>query len=238
MTSQYNIIIKNMSSSTMSFYVFQKQSSFTNAGSSPSVISSSLASGTLYPYSSYGSQLGFSFDAQVYVGAKSNNTASYSSTFNAKISLASAANTVSETSAVQPIDLTTSTAGASVNNFSNLSISPLGLSAAFYQSGLTAGSFGIQVPSYSPSASLKLYFGNAVINQDGSIILSSFVTPPPSGQPCCSPQAIYYVKVGSQAAGQVITYDTSNTGLCDFTTGYSTISVQYNSNGTYSTSGT
>lgn len=236
MTAQYNIIIKNMSSTMTSFYVFQIQSTFSNAGTSPSVKSSSLATGALSPYNNYGSQLNFSFDAQVYAGAKSNNTAASSQALNAKLSMASVANTVSEASAVQPIDLTT-TSGSSVNNFSNLSVSPLGLSAAAYKSGPVAGSFGIQVPSYTPSSSLKLYIGNAVINQDGSVILSSFIPPPPSSQPYCSPKAIYYVGSGAQAAGQIITYDTSNTGTCDFTTGYQTITVQYNSDGTYTSSG-
>ncbi|MFA7413896.1 MAG: hypothetical protein WC048_05375 [Rhizobium sp.] len=237
MSSQYQIIIKNMSGQSMSFYAFQKQASFTNSGVTPNIVSSCLASGPLAPNESSGAQLDFSFDVQNYVGAKSNITSSTLATFNASISLASAANAVSEASAVQPIELTTQTPDESVNNFSVLAVSPLGLSAAHYQSGLGAGSFGIQIPSYSPTPLPELYCGCAAINQDGSITLSSFITPLPSSQVYCAPVATYYVKVGSVPVGQVITYGTAQAALCDFTRGYRTINVQYNSDGSFTTKG-
>jgi hypothetical protein len=237
MTSQYQIIVKNMSAKNMTFYAFQKQASFTNSGATLSILSSSLASGLLAPNSSSGAQLGFGFDTQIFVGAKSNISSSAAAVFNASISSVSAKNVSSEASATQPIDLTTSTPGETPNNFSVLTLNPLGLSSAHYQSGLDAGYFGIQVPSYSPAPSPTLYCGCAAINQDGSITLSSYIAPAPNSQVGCAPVATYYVKVGSVPVGQMITYETSQSAECDFTLGYRTVSVQYNNDGSFTTKG-
>ncbi len=208
MASQYSIIIKNMSAQTMSFYAFQKQASFINSGAAPTVLSSSLASGTLASNASSGAQLDFGFEIQNYAGAKSTVTSSSQVKFNASLSMVSAKSAVSSAAAVQPINLTTSAPSQPVDNSSALTISPLGLSAAIYQPGLTVGSFGIQVPSSTPKPVPELYCGCAAINQDGSITLSSFIAPLPNSQVYCSPYATYYVRVGNYPAGQVVTYTT------------------------------
>ena len=237
MASQYSIIIKNMSAQTMPFYAFQKQASFANSGATPAVLSSSLASGVLAPNASSGAQLDFGFDVQNYAGAKSTATSTSQVKFNASISMVSAKSAVSSAAAVQPIDLTTSAPNQAVDNSSVLTISPLGLSAATYLPGLTAGSFAIQVPSYTPTPVPQLYCGCAAINQDGSITLSSFIAPLPNSQVYCTPYAKYYVTVGNVSVGQTITYTTSQAAECDFTPGYTVISVQYNSDGSFATQG-
>ncbi len=237
MASQYSIIIKNMAAQTMSFYAFQKQASFNSSGATPTILSSSLASGTLAPNASSGAQLDFSFDAQNYAGAKSTATSASQIKFNASIAVASAKSAISSAAAVQPIDLTTSTPGQRVNNFSTLTISPLGLSAATYQAGLVSGFFGIQVPSYTPAPVPQLYCGCAAINQDGSITLSSFIDPLPNGQVYCAPYATYYVKVGAVSVGEIVTYGTNQVAECDFTAGYTVVNVQYESNGSFTTKG-
>lgn len=237
MASQYSIIIKNMSGQTMSFYAFQKQTSFANSGTTPNILSSSLACGTLAPNASSGAQLDFGFDIQTYVGAKSTLTSTSQVKFNASISMVGAKNASSSAAAVQPIDLTTATPGQTVDNSSVLTVSPLGLSAATYQSGLNAGSFGIQIPSYTPTPVPQLYCGCAAINQDGSITLSSFISPLPNSQVYCAPYATYYVSVGNYAVGQSIAYATSQAAVCDFTPGYTVVAVQYNSDGSFTTKG-
>ncbi|URK85951.1 hypothetical protein LP421_01495 (plasmid) [Rhizobium sp. RCAM05350] len=237
MASQYSIIIKNMSAQTMSFYAFQKQASFTNSGATPTVLSSSLASGALAPNASSGAQLNFGFDVQNYVGAKSAATSSSQVKFNASISMVSAKSAVSSAAAVQPIDLTTSAPSQTVDNSSVLTISPLGLSAATYQPGLTAGSFAIQVPSYTPTPVPQLYCGCAAINQDGSITLANFITPLTNSKVYCTPHATYYVAVGNISVGQSITYTTSQAEECDFTPGYTVITVQYHGDGSFTTKG-
>ncbi|MEX0957293.1 MAG: hypothetical protein WDZ83_19020 [Rhizobiaceae bacterium] len=234
MTSQYQIIISNLSDQAIAFYAFQEQAAFTNSGVSPTILSSCLATGTLAPQASSGSQLDFGFDTQNYVGAISNIPSSSLVAFNASISQVGAKATSSATSAIQPIELTPAASGQA-DNFSTMTISPLGLSAPRYQSGPRAGYFGVQVPSYSPAPSQELYCGCAAINQDGSITLSSFVAPLPNSQVDCATVAIYHVKVGSFPVGQVITYDTGLSAKCDFTTGVRSIAVDYHKDGSFST---
>lgn len=221
----------------MDFYAFQKQASFENSGTPSNILSSCLAHGPLAPHQSSGAQLDFGFDTQTYVGAKSTIASSSTTTFNACLSLVSATNAVSQTSAAQPIDLTPSTPGKTVNNFSVMTISPLGLSAPQYQQDLGAGYFGVQIPSYSPLPAPELYCGCAAFNQDGSIALSSFIAPLPNSQVNCAPVATYYVKVGNFSVGQIITYDIAQSAECDFSLGYRTITAQYNPDGTFTTRG-
>ena len=235
MTSQYQIIVSNLSDQTVEFYAFQKQAAFTNSGVNPTILSSCLATGALAPHASSGSQLEFGFDTQNYVGAISNIPSSTMVAFNASISQIDAKATTSATSAIQPIELTPTTPGQAANNFSTMTIIPLGLSAPQYQSGPDAGYIGVQVPSYSPTPSPELYCGCATINQDGSITLSSFVAPRPNSQVDCAPVAIFYVKAGNYPVGQVITYDTGQSAACDFTTGVRSITVDYNKDGSFST---
>lgn len=237
MTSSYNIILKNMSSTTTSFYLLQQQATFIALGSTIQANSSSIAYGVLSPNNIYGSQLTFSLSSQIYAGAITNSTMADLESATAEIYMLNAENNFGESSAIQPISLTPISSPANTNNNSSLSLNPLGLSTPCYQDGVPAGSFGVNIPPYSSSAALKLYVGNAVINQDESIILSSFIPPPPNGQIFCAPKPIFFVKVGAEQAGQLIIYDTSNSAECDFTTGYATITVQYNADGTFSTSG-
>jgi hypothetical protein len=237
MASQYQIIIQNLSGQNTDFYAFQKQASFANSGVPSNILSSSLAYGPLAPHEGSGAQLDFGFDTQNYVGAKSTIASSSATTFNACISLVSVNNAISQTSAAQPIDLTTSTPGETVNNFSVMSVNPLGLSAPHYQSGLNAGSFGVRVPPYSPTSPPAFYCGCAAFNQDGSITLSSFMAPLPNSQVNCAPVATYYVKVGNFPVGRIITYDIAQSAECNFALGYRTITVKYNPDGTFTTKG-
>lgn len=237
MTSQYHIIIQNMSAQTMSFYAFQKQASFTDSGAVPSVLSSSLACGSLAPHDSSGAQLGFAFDTQNYVGATCSILPSSTPAPSAMTAMASETSAASEASAVQPINLTTPDPSQSVKNCSTLTISPLGLATPVYQSGLAAGSFGIEIPTFEPESVTDLYCGCATINQDGSIVLSSYIVPLPGGEVGCAPTPYYYVKTGSFPVGEAIPYDTSQSASCDFSGGYSTFDVQYNSNGSFTITG-
>lgn len=235
MTSQYRIIIKNMSTATMSFHAFQQQASFTASGTTLTPLSSSLASGPLAPYGSSGTQLDFVFDVQNYVGARSSVTPSPTAMATTTLSLFSTSNTVSEASAVQPIDLATASSSPTVGNASTLTVSPLGLSTPTFQSAVPPGCFGVQIPAYTPGSLPELYCGCATINQDGSVALSSYVRPNPNSQIYCAPVAIYYVATGSYAPGQPIPYNISQSALCDFTSGFPTVNVLYNSDGSFTT---
>ena len=235
MTSQHQIIIQNLSKQTISFYAFQQQAGFTNSGAKQTVQSSSLATGPLAPHATSGSQLTFGFDTQIYAGAIEPETQAAVANFSVRISFSTNEMVVSQTSAIQPVDLTPATGQS--NNHTVLSLNPLGLSAATYQTGPPPGSFGIQVPAFNPAPSPNLYCGSAAINQNGGVTLSSFVAPQPSSQLVCAPLPVYFVKTGSHAVGEVITYDTSQAAKCDFSQGYSVFSVAYNADGTFTTKG-
>ncbi|WP_371348158.1 hypothetical protein [Ancylobacter sp. IITR112] len=232
MGAQYKIIVKNMTSNNASFYVFQRQASFTGSGSGATVYSSSLATGQLAPSASSGAQLEFGFDIQVYAGAVCRNPTTSLAVKSANTLTSTAFNTASLSAAVQPISLTTVGVNTSAN-YTNLLLNPLGLSAPYNQAGLSVGCFGFQVPIFGPSDVEDLFCGCAMINQDSSIVLSSFLTPKPSSQLYCAPLPIFYVKIGAIPVGQIIIYDTGNAGPCDFTSGARVISVEYNPDGTF-----
>lgn len=232
MAAQYKIIVKNMASNNASFYAFQRQAGFTGSGSGATVCSSSLATGQLAPNANSGAQLEFGFDTQVYAGAVCRNPTTSFIVLSANAFASTAFNTASLSAAAQPISLTAAGTNTSAN-YTNLSLAPLGLSAPYNQSGLSVGCFGFKVPTFAPSDVQDLYCGCAMLNQDDSIVLSSFVSPQPSSQLYCAPQPIFYIKIGAIPVGQIITYDTGNAGQCDFTSGARVISVQYNPDGTF-----
>jgi hypothetical protein len=141
---------------------------------------------------------------------------------------------VTSTSAIMPVSLS----GPQPLNSTNMTINPLGLSKPT-NSDLASGTFGVAVPTYNQTEPAKLYCGNAVKNQDGSIVLSSFVAPFPNQTLTCKSEQIYYVKAGYQAIGSIVEYDitptTTNWAKCDFTSDMSTITVTYKANGTFTT---
>jgi len=227
MISQYNITIKNKSDHKLEFFVFQKQASFQNEGVDFSINSCSLAVGSLAPNKSSGAQLMFGFDKQNYIGVKSSNH---------RDSPSGCIGTLTESFAAQPVSLTSSNTGAEENNFSHLKMNSLGLSPPAYKSGIPEGSFGIRIPPYTPNPSVELSCGCAAMNQDGSVTLSSYITPLPNSNFLCRPEPIFFVKVGSHPVGAGIEYSTNQAAKCDFSTGVKSISVEYLMNGTFKTS--
>lgn len=237
MTAQYQIIVQNLSSQPADFYAFQDQATFQNAGSPASIKSSCLAGSSLAPHATSGSQLKFSFDKQVYAGAIGIGANEAVTRFNARISLDTTESVGIQTSAAQPISLTPLEAGQKADNYSTMSLNPLGLSTPIEKQGLPDGYFGVEIPVYTPSPTPELFCGCATINQNGTIVLSSFVSPHPNSQLYCAPVAKYFVKVGDFEVGAVVPYDTSHAATCDFTLGYQVIKVVYNPDGTFTTTG-
>lgn len=228
---QYKIIIRNMAAQAANFYAFQQQAAFSSSASGTVVYSTCLSTGELAPSDQSGAQLDFAFDAQIYAGAQCRNAM----TGSAALSHSFLGNTSSLSMAFRAVALTTSMASDNSTNFVKLSVNPLGLSAPFHQEGLAAGFFGLQVPTFAPGSVQGLQCGCAVINQDESITLSSFVAPPPATNLYFAPMETYYVKIGSFSVGQVVNYDTANSARCDFSNGASVIAVSYGSDGTFTT---
>jgi len=236
MVAQFKIIVQNLSSQNQDFYVFQQQASFGYSGSPPTILSTSLACAQLAP-SSFGAQLDFGFETQVYAGALNTNASAAMTAFSARISFVTTLAVTSQASAAQPIALTPAPPNGTANNCSTLMINPLGLSTPQNLSSLAPGSFGIQIPTYTPALTPDLFCGCAVINQNGIIVLSSFIAPAPNNLLTCAPLPVYYVNRGNHQVGETIPYDTSLAAECDFSTGYQVITVTYNPDGTFTTSG-
>jgi hypothetical protein len=235
-SSSYQIIVRNLSQATQYFYVFQKQATFQPLVSSGSILCSSLGCQNAANYGNSGAQIVFGLDRQIYAGAVSTMAPVPPSQLVVLISLPASQPLVSSTTAVRPISLTTATPG-SAPNCTVLTLNPLALSVPANQSGIPVGAFAMNVPSYTPTPLPELYCGVAALNGDGVNILSSFIAPLPNSTLSCAPEQIFFVKTGYQAVGSVMTYDESNSARCDFSTGFTTITVTYNSDGTFSTKG-
>ncbi|ANM14903.1 MULTISPECIES: hypothetical protein [unclassified Rhizobium] len=233
-SSSYQIIVRNLSSVTQYFYLFQKQASFPSLVS-PSVLASSLGCQSVGNYTSSGAQINFGLDSQIYAGALSTMAAVPPSQLISLISLDATRSIIASTTAHRAITLTTS--DGSPNNSTSLTLDPLGLSAPAYQSGVPVGAFAMNVPSYTPSPVPELYCGVAALNNDQAIILSSFIAPAPNAVMSCIPEQVFFVKTGYQPLGSAVSYDETNTARCDFTTGYASFTVTYNANGTFSATG-
>jgi|694.fasta_scaffold15146_5 hypothetical protein len=224
------ILVRNASNTTQYFYLLQQQAVIKP---SSSILSSCLGCELVGNYDSTGAQIAFSLDAQVYAGAKSTMELQPQSKFNAFLATSTSRANVTSTSAIMPVSLS----GPQPLNSTNMTINPLGLSTPT-NSDLASGTFGVAVPTYNQIEPAKLYCGNAVKNQDGSIVLSSFVAPFPNQTLTCKSEQIYYVKAGYQAIGSIVEYDittTTNWAKCDFTSDMSTITVTYMANGTFTT---
>lgn len=223
----YTIIVQNMSASTQYFFVFQQQATFTPAVASSSIYSCTLGCQAVGNYDSTGAVINFQMGAEIYAGAISTAPPPSPSECEAMVATAS-------TDVVRSIQLATSSSSSALD-CTTLTINPLGMSSPVNQSGIATGAFAVKVPSYTPAPSPELYCGLATINGDGTVLLSSYIAPTPNATMSCKPAQIFYVAIGYEEEGSVIAYDTSNAACCDFTTGYTLITVTYNPDGTFST---
>ncbi|MFS4583576.1 hypothetical protein [Phaeobacter sp. C3_T13_0] len=223
------IVIRNLSQNKMQFYAFQHPADYKSSGSVLQSSSASLATGAVLPFKSSGSTLKFQFGRQPHVAAFSNQAKF------AMLVKPQPYSSASQTSvnASWPIALTPKDQTKQVPNNSLLTVGSLGLSKPAYTSGITEGSFGIQIPSYTPTGGLKLYCGNGVQVKNTQVVLSSYVTPSPVSHIFCAPKPKFYVKTGSHPVGSPISFSATGAALCDFTQGYSTCNVDYQSDGTF-----
>ncbi|KMO10678.1 hypothetical protein [Methylobacterium platani] len=234
MTASYTVIVRNASQFPSYFYIFQKIATFSPV-SADGVVCCSLGCAQIGNYDAGGSQITFTLDAQVYAGAV--DTGQTAASTGAWALLRSPMLNMSTTSSsVQRITPTAQPNDTTSPNRTTMSLGPLSLSKAVNASGMSVGAFGIQVPPYTRPPTPTLRCGNAATLDSGIVVLSSSVSPLPNQLLSCTPESIYFVKVGPCAEGTPIKYDTdpSTSIACDFTTGYRTIVVQYNADGTFS----
>lgn len=229
MSNTHTIAIKNLSKSTVNFFVCQQPAKVLSAGTPYDVVSTSLGTGIVLPHDSSGAVLEFQFDNRVLVAAHSNRTSE-------DIIIIDIFPDHTEQSGIDacwPIDLTPANGSSEVANNTVLSSAPLGLTKPVYANGIPQGNFGIKVPSYTPQDGYDLFCGVAIKDPKEGVILSCYVTPAPASQVFCAPEAKYYVKVGTYAVGQIIEISDENAALCDFTNGALICNVSYNADGSF-----
>ncbi|OYV36548.1 MAG: hypothetical protein B7Z80_15285 [Rhodospirillales bacterium 20-64-7] len=221
MANSMTLNIKNASTATQSFFIFQQPAGFTGGGT---VYSTSLFNAPLLPYASSGAVLTVSLVQQpghAYAGAQQSATAP------------AVGQIAGGTTAMQ--DMTLSAPGAQTPNTTQLSTDPLGLSPAIYSTAPAAGTFRIVIPSFN-AALQQFNAGTAIANIDQSITLSSFVSALPLTNLDCQPTLILYVQTGVEPARTIVDFTavSQNAARCDFTPGYASYAVTYAANGTWS----
>lgn len=231
----YRIIVRNFSSTTQHFHLFQKAASFHSSLTINPVLSSSLGCQAVGNHESTGAEISFELSRQIYAGAISVAPAVPLSQ-SMKLSTDRMPRLpVNSTRAVRQIELT-SVKSDNALNCTTLTLDPLGMSQPVNHAGIPVGGFGATVPSYDPAPIPALYWGVAALNSHGDIVLSSCINPQPNSTIACVPEQIFFVKTGFRPDGDVLFYDESNSARCDFTTGFTRITVNYNADGTFSTS--
>lgn len=244
MSDNYDILVRNFSPSDQYFYVFRQQAVFSGPAYGAAAQSSSLGCQKIPNYDQFGSQIQFSLDNQEFAGAVS--FAAPTPPSQVETVLAGAvtparkqvtARMVTSVSAVKPIDLNSSSQGTGSQDFTTLFLNPIGFSDPVNMTGVPAGAFGINIPSFKPSVPPKLYCGDATKLSSGNTVLASYVAPNPNASLYCKPEPVYFVNTGYQPAGEPITYDTTFAAKCDFSSGVNTIIVEYLADGSYNVKG-
>lgn len=220
MSTTYTINVTNNSQIAQDFFFFQSPANYVGGGS---VYSNSLFHSQLQPYSTSGSVLTFQMNQQYFAGAQTQTAPP------------TVGHVSGGTTSSQPINLTPANTPP-VGNATNLSVSPLGLTPAFSQTGVQPGAFRIIAPTYNPFTTGNFNIGSAIQNAAGGpATVSNFVVAQPNQFVDCQPVLVFYVQTGSYQAGTVINFSSASnlSAACDTTTGHTTFNVTYNIDGTW-----
>jgi len=206
-------------STAQDFFFFQAPAVYSGGST---VYSNSIYSSTLAP-SSLGAQLTFEFNQQYYAGVQTANA-------NSTPAIGQASGS---TIAVQPIDLAPATGGTATNDSTTMSVSPLGLTSPVANSGVVAGNYMITTPTFD--SNLYQYNAGLAVQSGNGYVLSNYISALPNQDIQCQPVVNFYVTTGSYTAGTVIDFTTAstNSALCDASTGFLTFNVVYTSSGTW-----
>lgn len=217
MSTLLTINVTNNEPQTQNFYFFQQPSVYTGGAT---VYSNSLFSQALANYNQSGSILTFQVNMQYYAGIQQANTTP------------SVGNSSGYSSASRAIDLA-SASGATTNDWTTASVNPLGLTSPTAGQGVQPGAFRVTTPTFS---SPPFYNVGSAVNANGGIVLSNFVQANPNSNTDCQPILKFYVQTGSYTPGTVMNFTQSSTtaALCDFTGGYTIANVTLNNDGTWS----
>lgn len=219
MSNPITINVRNNSANLQNFFFFQHPAGYTGG---QNAYTNSLYTQVLLPYATSGAVLSFSMALQNYAGVQQ------------QVSPPAVGQPSGQLSASQPIELTSS-GGPATNNTTTMTVSPsLGLSVPIYTDGPPPGTFRIRVPAYNPVLS-NYNAGTAVQTLNGGVILSNFVTAQPNTMIDCQPAKVFYVQTGTYTPGTVMNFTSSSAmaAVCDPTPGYTSFSVVYNPDGTW-----
>ncbi|WP_050631666.1 hypothetical protein [Bradyrhizobium viridifuturi] len=220
MATTITINLQNNSPALQNFFFFQQPAIYTGG---PEVYTNSLYSQALLPFETSGAILTFSLVIQDYAGVQQ------------QVTPPTVGKPSGQLAASQAITVTPAAGGTPTKNTTTMTVNPsLGLSPPVSTPGPQAGSFRIITPVFNPT--LENYnAGSALRTLTGGVTLSNFVTAQPNTNLDCQPIRIFYVQTGNYTAGTVMNFTASSAtaAVCDATPGYSTFSVVYNANGTW-----
>jgi hypothetical protein len=220
MPTPITINVRNNSSSVQNFFFFQQPAIYTGG---QQVYTNSLYTQALLPYATSGAVLTFSVILQYYAGVQQ------------QISPPIIGQPSGQLAASQAIGLTPAQGGQPTNNTTTMTVSPsLGLSVPVSTVGPQVGAFRIISPVFNPVLN-NYNAGSAVQTLTGGITLSNFVTAQPNSNIDCQPVIVFYVQTGTYTPGTVMNFTSSSAtaAVCNFTPGYSTFAVNYNADGTW-----
>jgi hypothetical protein len=220
MSTTYTITVQNKSPNPQGLYFFQKPAIYTGGAE---VYANSIGFRNIPGYQGgVIAQVKFVLMEQYYAGAQTQTSPPQVG--------------VAQTSAIAAAEIDITKASGQSDNMTKMSIdnNMLSLSPASYDAGVQKGAFRIVTPAFDPN--LEHYnIGLASVTGDGNVVLSNFITAPPSKNVDAQPVVIFYVNTGNYTPGTTINFTSSSVSaaICDATSGQTDFMVTYEANGTW-----
>ncbi len=221
MSTLLTINVTNNAADSNNFFFFQKPAIYVGG---KQVYSNSLYQRLLLPFNQAGAVLTFQSNVQYYAAVQEASSEA------PDVGTASGYQ-----SSIRAINLTAS--GSQDPNSTTMiydqSTYALGLTPPTYDSNVQTGAFRIKTTQYN-SPPTFFNAGSAVM-VNGGVVLSNFINAQPLNNIDCQPILTFYVSTGTYTQGTVMNFTQAaqKAALCDFTPGYQTANVTYNSNGTW-----
>lgn len=216
MSTLLTINVTNNAADSNNFFFFQKPAIYVGG---QQIYSNSLYQRLLEPFNEGGTILTFQSNVQYYAAVQEASSAA------PPVGSASGYE-----SSIRPINLTAST---STDPNCTTMLLPLGLTPPTYDSSVQAGAFRIKMAEYTSPPTF--YNAGSAVMVNGGVVLSNFINAQPLNNIDCQPILTFYVSTGTYTQGTVMNFTQAaqKAALCDFTPGYQTANVTYNSNGTW-----
>jgi hypothetical protein len=222
MPTWISINVRNLASTSKSFFCFQRPSIYTGTGLSGDVYAICLY-GRELPASGTPGVWACSISSQIYAGTQMQNP-----------SPPEPAQPSGAPPVTQAIELTPPAGGPPTSNATTLSLTPsLALSVPTSTSGPPVGAFRIVTQNFTPF--INNYNIGLALETGVGMLMSNFAKAQPSSVLDCQPSPIFYVQTGSYFPGTVIDLypPPTNVAVCDATSGSTSFKVTYNEDGSW-----